>query len=37
MIVNARIVVARTMLPAEMLKNMESERLANKMVSFFEK
>lgn len=34
MIVNARIVVARSasMLPSEMLKNMESERLPNKMV-----
>jgi len=33
MIVNARIVVARSasMLPSEMLKNMESERLPNKM------
>lgn len=37
MIVNAHIVVARSasMLPAEMMKNMEAERLQNKMVNDF--
>lgn len=39
MIVNARIVVARSasMLPSEMLKNMEAERLQNKMVNPFQR
>lgn len=37
MIVNAHIVVARSMLPAEMMKNMEAERLQNKMVNVFRK